>query len=323
MIVTLTAHPSLDRTVALEHPLQPGEVQQAVAVREDAGGKGVNVARALYAAGADVLAVLPLSPDDSYGAALRATGVPAREVRVTGRVRANIALTDTAGTTTKINLPGVRLGSAEREALIAGTVAASMTARWLVLAGSLPPGAGDDFYVDVIAAVRAAGSTARIAVDTSGAGLAAVVADGHADLIKPNDDELAELTGGGTDEGDLIADVARAARKLVPGSVGSALVTLGRQGAVLVTAHAAWHAAAPRVAAVSTVGAGDSSLAGFLLAEAAGASHEACLENAVRYGAAAAALPGTQIPTPDDLPAGGVALTSLAVERPDPAGIAP
>ena len=103
----------------------------------------------------------------------------------------------------------------------------------------------------------------------------------------------------------------RVARTLVPARTRAALVTLGAHGAVLIDADGAWHAAAPRITVVSTVGAGDSSLAGYLLAELEGASPEDRLRRAVRYGAAAASLPGTQAPTPHDLPAGDVPVYRL------------
>src|SRR5690606_11952453 len=108
---------------------------------------------------------------------------------------------------------------AETAALIAAVVAAAQRARWLVLAGSLPPGVADDFYVEVIRAVRGRWGDAapRIAVDTSGPALDAVVASGKPDLIKPNDDELTELTGQDFDGTvDLAEAVLAVARRLVP-----------------------------------------------------------------------------------------------------------
>ena len=99
---------------------------------------------------------------------------------------------------------------------------------------------------------------------------------------------------------------------LVPAKVGAALVTLGADGAVLVEAGGAWVATPPAIRAVSTVGAGDSSLAGYLLAHTQGAGPEERLRHAVRYGAAAASLPGTQPPAPADLPAGDVPVARVA-----------
>jgi 1-phosphofructokinase len=314
MIVTLTAHPSLDRAITLEGPLRPGEVQAATSAREDAGGKGINVSRVVAAAGVDTVAVLPLAPGDPFAVALAGTAIATREVPVQGLARANVTITDPAGVTTKLNLPGASLTGTDAAAVVDAVVEASRGARWLVLAGSLPPGAADDFYVVVIEAVRRAhGAQApRVAVDTSGAALAAVVDRGRPDLIKPNDEELAELAGTALPDGDLAAAVTSVAAALVPERVAAALITLGADGAVLATGDGAWSAVPPAIRVVSTVGAGDSSLAGYLLADEAGADAPDRLRSAVRYGAAAASLPGTQAPTPSDLPAGDVPVTRLA-----------
>jgi 1-phosphofructokinase len=289
-------------------------VQSATSVREDAGGKGINVARVVAAAGVDTIAVLPLADDDPFDTVLRVSRLRARRVPITGHVRANLTITDPAGVTTKLNLPGAALDASDRAAVVDAVVAVSTGARWLVLAGSLPPAAGADFYVQVVHAVRAAHGerSPLIAVDTSGPALSAVVAHAAPDLIKPNDEELAELAGAELDgDGDLAGEMLRIARRLVPGRTRAALVTLGAHGAVLIDADGAWHAAAPRITVVSTVGAGDSSLAGYLLAELEGASPEDRLRRAVRYGAAAASLPGTQAPTPHDLPVGDVPVYRL------------
>lgn len=312
MIVTVTVNPSLDRTVDLDGPLLVGAVQSAAGTRDDAGGKGVNVARVVAASGVETLAVLPLAGDDPYAEVLARTGLPIRRVGLTGHARVNLTLAAPDGITTKINLPGVTRTAQDGERLIDEIVAAARGARWLVLAGSVPPGLGDDFYARVISAVRAAGDAPRIAVDTSGPALAAVVAGARPDLIKPNEDELAELVGVALDaDADLVSVVHDRARQLVPQAVGAALVTLGAAGAVLVTADGAWHAIPPPTRVRSTVGAGDSSLAGYLLADVSGADPAERVRRGIRYGSAAASLPGTQAPTPADLPTGDVSVRSL------------
>lgn len=313
MIVTFTANPALDRTITLGAALRPGEVQTAHSVREDAGGKGVNVSRVVAAAGVDTVAVIPVAQDDHYSAIVAAAGIPTRPVAVARHVRTNLAITDPDGVTTKVNLPGERLTDADAAAITQAVVEASAGARWLVLAGSLPAGVAESFYVEIADAVRArwGGDAPRIAVDTSGAALREVVAHGVADLIKPNDEELVELTGVNLADGSLADAVHEVARRIVPGSAASALVTLGGAGAVLVTAEGAWFAEAPRIKVASTVGAGDSSLAGYLLAEHAGLEPAARLQSAIRYGAAAASLPGTQAPTPADLGADVITVRPL------------
>jgi len=314
MIVTVTTNPSLDRTISLAEPLRVGEVQGALGAREDAGGKGINVARVLRGAGHATIAVLPLDETDLFAAALREARLPVRSVRVHGPARANLTIADADGVTTKVNLPGVALTAEDAAHLIEAVVDTAGGADWLVLAGSLAPGLPDDFYVDVIRAVRerwGAGAPA-IAVDTSGAALRAVVAQGRPDLIKPNEHELADLAGVELDTSVPLSDaVLTVARRLVPDLVGAAFVTLGGDGAVLVTPDGAWHGSPPPTRVRSTVGAGDSSLAGFLLAAAAGAPAEERVRTGIRYGSAAAALPGTQAPTPSDLSTGDVPVRSL------------
>ena len=314
MIVTLTANPSLDRTVELAAPLQVGGVQVARGAREDAGGKGINVSRVCAASDVPTLALLPLAADDPFAVALQATGIPAVPVPVAGHARANITITDPDGETTKVNLRGAALSDTERAAVVDAVVGSCEGAQWLVLAGSLPPGVPEDFYVEAISAVRRrwADAAPRIAVDTSGSALTAVVAHGRPDLIKPNEHELADLAGIALDpDADLVAAVLPVARRLVPERVGAALVTLGGDGAVLVTADGAWAGRPPRIRVHSTVGAGDSSLAGYLIADARGAEPAERLRSSIRYGAAAASLPGTQAPRPSDLPAGDVPVRSI------------
>ena len=323
MIVTLTVNPSLDRTVELPGPLLRGAVQRAAAIREEPGGKGVNVCRALTASGLQSIAVLPGRDDDPLMAKLRAAGVSYANLPITSPVRSNITLTEPGGTTTKVNMPGPPLDAGEQEALIAllvSTCAAGedgSPASWLVLAGSLPPGASPDLYALVAHAVRRRfGARApRIAIDSSGPPLlGALLHNATPDLLKPNAEELAEVTGAGTGE-ELEADpllAVDAARSLISRGVGTVLATLGAKGALLVTADGAWQATRPPVEARSTVGAGDSSLAGYLLADVAGAPPRDCLRQAVAHGAAAASLPGTTVPALAQTDPAAVTVTELA-----------
>ncbi|MBD1592841.1 1-phosphofructokinase family hexose kinase [Arthrobacter sp. S1_S22] len=332
MIVTFTANPSLDRTVALPGPLERGEVQRAVSVRQESGGKGVNVSRALVASGLESVAVLPGADSDPVLAGLRETGVPFVSLPIDEPLRTNVALTEPGGVTTKINEPGPALDADQQEALIKLLLESSRGASWVVLAGSLPPGFPADFYATVARRIRAAGngSAPHIAVDSSGAPLAAAMsgdgagADGTAtgsgkpDLLKPNAEELAELAAAAgfasATADELEADpvaAAAAAAAVVRSGVGAVLATLGSKGAVLVTADGAWLATHPPVAAVSTVGAGDSALAGYLLAHGRGAAPADCLRQAVAHGAAAASLPGSTVPAVHQTTPDAVTITAL------------
>ncbi|HEY3572673.1 MAG TPA: hexose kinase [Arthrobacter sp.] len=329
MIVTLTANPSLDRTVALPGPLERGEVQRAVSVRQESGGKGVNVSRALVTSGLETLAVLPGAESDPVLAGLREEGVPFASLDIHEPLRTNVALTEPGGVTTKINEPGPVLAEDAQEALISLLLERSRGASWVVLAGSLPPGVPADFYATVTRRLRNADAGAgvpMIAVDSSGAPLAAAVAgdataaaSGKPDLLKPNAEELAELAAAAgfssvSTAEELEADpyaAAAAAAAVVRSGVGAVLATLGSKGAVLVTADGAWLATHPPVTAVSTVGAGDSSLAGYLLAASQGAAPADCLRQAVAHGAAAASLPGSTVPAVHQTTPDAVTITAL------------
>jgi len=155
----------------------------------------------------------------------------------------------------------------------------------------------------------------RVAVDTSDAPLRSLVDALPAsapDLMKPNGEELASFTGGDADklESDPLA-AAEAARQLIDRGVGAVLATLGGNGAVLVTPEGAWHATPPPTTVVSTVGAGDSSLFGYLLGDIRGLPAPERLALAVAYGSAAAGLPGTTIPRPSQLRTELVGVTAL------------
>ncbi|WP_165065734.1 1-phosphofructokinase family hexose kinase [Marisediminicola senii] len=299
MIITLTPNPSLDRTIELAAPLARGDVQRAVAAHQEPGGKGVNIARALEASAIESLAILPGDATDPVLVALRDQGIPHLGVPIGATLRSNVAITEPDGTTTKVNEPGPVISPEQELAIVDLVVERAAGAHWLVLAGSLPPGVSPDLYARIIARVRAAlGDTApKIAIDSSGIPLAAALAS-QPDLLKPNAEELAELTGIGNAD-DLEASPRRAAdaaRTLIDLGVGAVLATLGSKGAVLVTAAGSWLATSPPIVARSTVGAGDSSLAGYLLRDLSGAGAPECLRQAAAHGAAAASLPGSTVP---------------------------
>jgi len=300
MIVTLTANPSFDRTIALAGLLQRGGVVRADSVLEQAGGKGVNISRAAAAAGVDTVAVFPALPDSPFTSELEHGSIRCRPVAPTGPTRVNITITEPDGTTTKVNSAGAPADQAllDRLASVAEELAAS--ASWVVLAGSLPPGAPPSWYAELTA--RLTGYSGRVAVDTSEAPLvelAARLGSARPDLLKPNAEELALLTGddAAAIERDPVV-AATAADRLVAAGAGAVLATLGGAGAVLVTAEGAWRASAPVITPVSTVGAGDSSLFGYVLGDLRALEPADRLRLAVAYGSAAASLPGTTLPAP-------------------------
>jgi 1-phosphofructokinase len=302
VIVTVTPNPSIDRTLHVP-AVRRGEVIRVQSASSEAGGKGINVSRALADMGVATVAVAPASAatrsrlDDLLDGAM-----PLRTVPIDGDIRVNLSLVEPDGTVTKVNEPGPTLGEPEAAALldavvelvveVLATAGTSQTGgAWVVGCGSLPPGLPDAFYADLAARLPGA---VRVAVDADRGALRAVARTPVA-LIKPNRSELEELIGRPL---PTLGDVADAAAELVAAGPGRILVSLGPDGAIVVDAGGACHAEAPITDVANPVGAGDALLAGFL----AGGGTVAALPMAIAWSVAACRAPGTRMPrvTPRD-----------------------
>ncbi|MGW0912345.1 1-phosphofructokinase [Streptomyces sp. NPDC002784] len=302
MILTVTPNPSLDRTYEVP-ALERGEVVRATGERMDPGGKGVNVSRAVAAAGRRTVAVLPLggAPGAVVAELLAAQDIEVTAVRIAGATRSNIALAETDGVLTKINAPGPELTAAEQELLLETVREHSRDADWIACCGSLPRGLAPAWYADVVARAHAGG--ARIALDTSGRALLEALRE-RPDVVKPNAEELAEAVGRPL---STVGDAVKAAEELRGMGAGAVLASLGADGQLLVDGEGTWFGSARVDVVRSNVGAGDSSLAGFLLA---GGSGPEALASAVAHGAAAVQLPGSVMPAPGDLDPSAVTVTA-------------
>lgn len=320
MILTLTAHPSIDTTLVLPEEIRRGSVQRLSGFESVAGGKGINVSQALHKAGKETLAVFPAAEHDLFVRLVDETGLEFLRVNTEGSVRTNTAVTEPDGTTTKLNGKGPTFGESELNAIRTALCAQAADADWVVLAGSLPPGAPHDWYSQLIEAIREAAPNTKIAVDTSDAALMALGENfDHAapTLIKPNGVELGQLIGvdgealeHSAEQGDF-APVMDAARSIIDRGVQYVLVTLGAAGAVLVTASGTWRATPPPTVAVSTVGAGDCTLAGFLMGLDDAQDEASSLARGVAYGSAAAGMPGTTIPAPEQINIAGTKVQAI------------
>lgn len=318
MIVTATPNPSIDRTRTLDGPLAVGGVNRVIAGTVQAGGKGVNVATVLHTAGEDVLSVVAAPTAGLFAELVAESQVPTRFLR-DAAVRTNDTLVDADGVTTKINEAGGFFSPAEFNGVLDHVVSGG---DWLVLAGSLPPAFPVDWFATTTSAAHRRG--ALVAVDTSGHPLTELIlATGTnplatPDLITPNAVELAELLGCPASTGAQWeraagrgnpGQVADAVSKLVRHGFSTVLVSLGASGALLAAEGHSWFCAGPDVDAISTVGAGDSALAGYLIGLVRGLEPAERLALAVAHGSAAVSLPGTTLPIPEDLP------TTLPVAR--------
>lgn len=301
MILTVTPNPSLDRTYEVP-ALMRGEVLRATADRIDPGGKGVNVSRAVAAAGGRTLAVLPLggAPGALVAELLGAEGIEVAPVPVVGQTRSNISVAEPDGALTKINAAGPELTAAESEALLTAVRTHSADADWIACCGSLPRGLTPEWYAALVARAHEAG--ARIALDTSGPSLLAALRE-RPDVVKPNAEELAEAVRRPL---RTVGDAVEAARELRALGARAVLASLGADGQLLVSEGGTWFGSARVDVVRSNVGAGDASLAGFL---AAGGEGPEALAAAVAHGAAAVRLPGSVMPAPADLDAAAVTVT--------------
>lgn len=303
-ILTVTPNPSLDRTYEVP-ALERGAVLRASADRVEPGGKGVNVSRAVFAAGLRTVAVLPLGGPE--GELLRnllgEQDIQVAGVPVAGSIRVNASVVEPDGTVTKLNAAGPEVSATEAEALLetVRVQAGEHNARWVACCGSLPRGLAPQWYASLVARAHQAG--AQVALDTSGPALRAALSE-RPDVVKPNSHELSEAVDRPL---TTVGDVVKAAEELRQWGARSVLASLGADGQLLVDPTGTYFAHAPVTVVRSNVGAGDASLAGFLAGGGAGPD---ALVSAVAHGAAAVQLPGSQMPRPEDLFSGAVQVTT-------------
>lgn len=316
MIVTLTLNPSLDRTVEVDH-LRRGGVHRSSHVRLDAGGKGVNMARALTANSVNTCAVLPIGGTDGDVLArlLANAAIDYVAVPIGDAVRSNVSLVEPDGTVTKINTPGPHVTGTEVDDVVAATLAAAVSAQWVACSGSLPPGTPPGTYRRLIEALHAQGCA--VALDTTGRPFDLALA-ARPEVVKPNVDELAAATARRV---ATWGDVLTAARELCGRGAQTVLASAGGDGALLVNGDGAWHGHAAADTVRSAVGAGDATLAGFLAAGGAGPS---ALCEGVAWGTAAVQLRGSTMPGRADIKRRAVHITDdIDLDRPLTAGATP
>ena len=296
--LTFTPNPALDVSTSVD------QLVDAHKLRCDAplvhpGGGGINVARVLHRLGAQVQALYPAggATGERLHGLLMAEDVPDLRWTIAGETRESWTVHEReSGREYRFVLPGPTLSAAEWAEGLAGLRRVSPSPAWVVSSGSLPKGVAADGHAQIARVAKAIG--ARMVVDSSGAALTAALAQGVW-LVKPSLRELAELT-----HEDLTTPLQQrqAARQLIEhGQTQMVALSLGPEGAMLVTADQCLHAAALSVPLRSTVGAGDSFLAALVWALDQQDDLRLALATAMAAGAAAVMSSGTALCQPQDV----------------------
>jgi 6-phosphofructokinase 2 len=280
-IVTLTMNPALDIATSTDR-VEPTHKLRCAPPRYDPGGGGINVARAVHALGGDAVAIFPVGgpAGQMIHHLLDQEGVPHQPIAIAGFTRESLAVEDRGtGQQFRFILPGPEVSETDQERCLDQLSVVAGEADYIVASGSLPLGVPEDFYARVAGLAQRLGK--RLVLDTSGAALKQ--ASHGIYLLKPSLRELQDLVG--REIGTLFGQECAAREVIERGRSKIVVLSLGEEGALLVTAEECERFAAVPIHARSTVGAGDSMLAGIVL----GLSRGLPLREAVRFGLAAGA----------------------------------
>lgn len=294
-IITLTFNPAFDVHCYCKN-FKPYHESIAQITAKDAGGKGVNISRALKANGTESLAVVVVGKENGseFCQALEKDGLSVSAVWVDGRIRENITLHEDGKPETRISFEGFSCSNSvlaqieEKLGQIDGQTVVTFT-------GSLPKGISSEEALAWLDNMRKKG--AKIVIDSRSVSFAELLSF-KPWLIKPNKDE-AEAYTQKTVEG--VNGAAEIARSLYQSGIENVLISLGGDGAVLSCAEGTFIAQAPNIDARSTIGAGDSMLAGFISGVEKCLSVENTLKKAVAFGTAACMREGTLPPQKKDV----------------------
>lgn len=283
MILTLTPNPAFDRIQTVPG-FARGQVCRAVSLKMSAGGKGINVARAIHQLGgtACCTGILGGHTGRLLAELARQDGLAATWTWVEGETRVSpVILSPDTGETTVINEAGPTVTAGDGERLLADVLSAAGRSSLACLCGSLPPGLPHAFAADVVNALRKI--DVPLCVDSSGETLRQAMTACPA-MVKINQSEAAALLGWNEPESPEFA--LKAAQEIRSTGIPRVVLTLGKDGAILVNKSGAWHAISPPMKPVCTIGSGDSFLAGLVLHLQNGMPDEQALRCAVASGSA-------------------------------------
>ncbi len=295
-IITLTPNPALDVSTKVEKLIPEEKLRCDEPVREPGGG-GINVSRALKKLGSDSNAIFTAGGmvGDMYEKLLKKEGIGCCAYNVQGNMRENIMILDNSDNKLyRFNMPGGALKENEWKELLE-RIDDFADADYIVASGSLPPGAPDDFYARL--SKKATDKAIRLVLDTSGPALRETLKVG-AYLIKPNKTELGQLVGRALKSVD---EVKKAATEIIEKrNIEVVVVSMGSEGAILATKDGVEKYAAPQVEKKSSVGAGDSMVAGIVCKLAAGKDIQEAMRYGLACGSAAIMTPGSELLRKED-----------------------
>jgi 6-phosphofructokinase 2 len=287
VIYTVTLNPALDRTLQVDS-LAPGKSTRIRSEARFAGGKGIDVSRALREMGSDNVALGLVGGFDGkeLEGRLLLSGVACRFTHIANETRTNIIIQDeTNFTETALLARGPEVQPPELMDFL-DVLESSPDMSFLIISGSLPPGLTPEVYSRMISIGNERG--AKVVLDTAGEALRQSIR-AHPAVIKPNRNELAEFAGKALPDVPAIATYAAG----LLDTVETVLVSLGAEGILMVARDKFVHARPPNVTVKSTVGAGDCAVAGFVHGLAIGESNTDALRRAVAAGTAATLNAGT------------------------------
>jgi 1-phosphofructokinase family hexose kinase len=294
MILTVTLNLALDVTYRVRG-FAPEASIRVDKVEQRAGGKGVNVARVLHQLGEAVVVTgfVAGATGVAVRADLDAAGIPHDLEAIEGDTRRTVAIVDPAGRVTILLEPGPEIAPEAWSAMQGRFDRQASAARVVVISGSQPRGLPADASAVLTGRARTAGTP--VILDGSGDSFTAALAS-RPTLVKPNRDELYEITGGAIPAPGTptdLADVASRAALLRSWGAGAVAVSLGPGGMLLVTDDGAWLGALPRgsVEGGNPTGAGDAAVAALARGLATGSPWPASLIDAVALSAAAVLHP--------------------------------
>ncbi len=289
-VLTITLNPTVDKSTSLDK-LAPEKKLRCDNPVFEPGGGGINVSRGLVRLGVPTTAMFPSGGRTGLllQQLLKEETVQAMPVDVEAETRENFIVVETSTNQQyRFGMPGLPLSTAELDKLSAELKALQPFPELVIISGSLPPGVDTAFLGTLIRDAKAQG--AKVIVDTSGPALELAVSEGVY-LLKPNLGELARLSGNEALDNDSADE---AARKLIDeGKTEIVVVSMGPQGAYLISKEECVHIPAPAVKKLSTVGAGDSMVAGMVSVLARGGSQYEMAAMGVACGSAATMNPGT------------------------------